>query len=129
MNLELVRDLLEATGFVVVHAPTAEEALAVIPHCRPDLVLMDFALPGMHGMDAVRILKTNPATCRIPVVALTASAMKTDEENAAAAGCDGYLAKPICARAFLKLIESFLGRSAGEMAPAFDSDGRGNTGM
>lgn len=110
LNLELARDLLEATGFSVCSAPTAEEGLRMTRELLPDLVLMDFGLPGMDGLSATKELKANPATCHVPVVGLSAHAMKGDEEIALKAGCDGYLTKPINTRTFIETINRFIAR-------------------
>ena len=90
LNLELATDLLEANGFTVSSAQTAEEGLRMARELLPDLVLMDFSLPGMDGLTATKNLKTDPATNHVAVVGLTANAMKGDEELALNAGCDGY---------------------------------------
>src|SRR5450631_4179313 len=86
LNLELATDLLEANGFVVSSAPTAEEGLRLARALLPDLVLMDFSLPGMDGLSATKHLKADPATRHLTVVGLTANAMKGDEEIALNAG-------------------------------------------
>ena len=88
LNLELTTDLLEANGFVVHSAQTAEEGLRLARELLPDLVLMDFSLPGMDGLSATQNLKADPLTRRLIVVGLTANAMKGDEELALHAGCD-----------------------------------------
>ena len=108
LNLELVTDLLEASGFAVIPARTAEEGLDVARQSAPDLVLMDLTLPGMDGLVATRILKADPTTRHLSVVALTARAMKGDEENVMGAGCDGYLTKPIDTRTFARSVSDFL---------------------
>jgi CheY-like chemotaxis protein len=108
LNLELATDLLEAKGFVVSSAQTAEEGLRMARDILPDLVLMDFGLPGMDGLSATKNLKANPATRHLAVVGLTANAMKGDEEIALSAGCDGYLTKPIDTRTFIGAIMSFI---------------------
>ncbi len=113
LNLELAKDLLEANGFVVYSAQTAEEGLRMAREISPDLVLMDFGLPGMDGLRATKVLKDNPATRHLTVVGLTAHAMKGDEELALDAGCDGYLTKPIQTRTFIETIRRFIA-SAGE---------------
>ena len=113
LNLELASDLLEANGFVVYSARTAEEGLRKAREILPDLVLMDFALPGMDGLSATKLLKANPATRHLTVVGLTAHAMKGDEEIALKSGCDGYLTKPIQTRTFTETIRRFI-------APASD---------
>ena len=86
MNLELATDLLEANGFVVASAQTAEEGLRLARERLPDLVLMDFSLPGMDGLSATKNLKADPATRQLTVVGLTANAMKGDEETRAEGG-------------------------------------------
>ena len=113
LNLELATDLLEANGFVVYSAQTAEEGLRMAREISPDLVLMDFGLPGMDGLAATKDLKANPATRHLAVVGLTAHAMKGDKEIALSAGCDGYLTKPIQTRTFAETITRFIA-SAGE---------------
>src|ERR1700722_17820667 len=108
LNLELATDLLEANGFVVSSAQTAEEGLRMARELLPDLVLMDFSLPGMDGLSATKNLKTDSATRHLAVVGLTANAMKGDEETALKAGCDGYLTKPIDTRTFIAAITKFI---------------------
>jgi CheY-like chemotaxis protein len=108
LNLELATDLLEANGFVVASAPTAEEGLRLAREMLPDLVLMDFGLPGMDGLSATKNLKTDPATRHLTIVGLTAHAMRGDEELALNAGCDGYLTKPINTRTFVATVKKFL---------------------
>jgi CheY-like chemotaxis protein len=108
MNLELTTDLLEANGFVVAAAQTAEDGLRLARELTPDLVLMDFALPGMDGLSATKNLKGNPLTSHLTVVGLTAHAMKGDEAIAREAGCDGYLTKPINTRTFVDTISGFI---------------------
>jgi two-component system, cell cycle response regulator DivK len=94
-NLKLARVLLTAEGFVVRTAGDAEEAMRVLETFRPAVVLMDIQLPGMDGLELTRRLKADPATAEIKIIALTAYAMKGDDVKARAAGCDGYIAKPI----------------------------------
>ena len=108
MNFELVADLLEANGFIVQQARTAEEGLRLAREDSPDLVLMDFSLPGMDGLCATRVLKADPRTGHLPVIAITAHAMKGDEKIARSAGCDGYLTKPIDTRTFIATVTRFL---------------------
>jgi CheY-like chemotaxis protein len=108
LNLELATDLLEARGFVVLQARTAEAGLHLARTAAPALVLMDISLPGMDGLSATRTLKADPATCHLTIVALTAHAMKGDEELARNAGCDGYLTKPIDTRTFVATVTDFL---------------------
>lgn len=108
LNLELATDLLEANGFVVASAQTAEDGLRRARELMPDLVLMDFSLPGMDGLSATRNLKADPATRHLIVVGLTANAMKGDEQAALDAGCDGYLTKPIDTRNFVAAVTQFI---------------------
>ena len=108
LNLELATDLLEANGFVVHSAQTAEEGVRMAREILPDLVLMDFSLPGMDGLSATKNLKANPETRHLAVVGLTAHAMKGDEETALNAGCHGYLTKPIDTRTFIAAITRFI---------------------
>jgi CheY-like chemotaxis protein len=109
LNLELATDLLEANGFVVASAATAEEGLQRARDLLPDLVLMDFGLPGMDGLTATKNLKADPATRHLTIVGLSAHAMKGDEELALYAGCDGYLTKPVDTRTFVATIAKFIG--------------------
>jgi CheY-like chemotaxis protein len=92
----------------VVPATSAEAGLTLALECRPDLILMDIQLPGMDGLQATALLKRNEATRGIPVIALTALAMKGDEERIRAAGCDGYIAKPLAYKDFLTVIRDHL---------------------
>jgi CheY-like chemotaxis protein len=108
LNLELATVLLETNGFVVASARTAEEGLRLARELLPALVLMDFSLPGMDGLAATKNLKTNPNTCHLAVVGLSANAMKGDQENALQAGCDGYLTKPIDTRTFAATVKKFI---------------------
>lgn len=95
VNLKLARLVLEGEGYVVRTANDAEEALRMLETYSPRLVLMDIQLPGIDGLELTRRLKADPSRSSIIVVALTAYAMKGDEEKALAAGCDGYITKPI----------------------------------
>ena len=108
MNMKLVRVLLEQEGYVVTEAMDAEEALEILKYRDFDLIIMDIQLPKMDGLTLTRLLKKNPKTRHIPIVALTAHAMKGDEQKALAAGCEGYIAKPIDTREFSRIIASFL---------------------
>ncbi|HWX22293.1 MAG TPA: response regulator [Candidatus Binatia bacterium] len=110
LNLELAADLLEASHFRVWQARTAEEGLGLARELKPDLILMDLSLPGMDGRVATRALKSNPSTRHLKVIALTAHAMKGDEDSALRAGCDGYLTKPINTRAFPRQIADFISK-------------------
>ncbi len=94
-NMELTVLLLEMAGYIVISASDAETGLKKVHEERPDLVLMDVQLPGMDGLQATAILKHDQKTRSIPVIALSALAMKGDEGRIRAAGCDGYIAKPV----------------------------------
>jgi two-component system cell cycle response regulator/two-component system cell cycle response regulator DivK len=106
VNLILARELLTAGGYRVVVATSGEEAEQLIARQLPDLVLMDIRLPGVDGLTLVRRLRAAPSTARLPIIALTAQAMAGDEAEAIAAGCDGYLSKPIKRGELLQAIES-----------------------
>jgi CheY-like chemotaxis protein len=108
VNLELVTDLLEAAGFAVYAAATAEEGLRAARAISPALILMDLSLPGMDGLAATQALRADPATRHLPVVALTAHAMKGDADLARRAGCRGYLTKPIDTRTFAASVAGFI---------------------
>jgi CheY-like chemotaxis protein len=97
-NLKLASDLLEWSGYEVIQAGDAEGALEVLRETLPAVILLDIGLPGMDGLTLTRMLKADPRTRDIRIVALTAFAMKGDEEKALDAGCDGYITKPIDTR-------------------------------
>ena len=111
-NLKLLRDVLEYAGYDVRVARTGEDGVTLAVKEPPDLVLMDLQLPGIDGMEALRQLRESPRTANIPVVAVTAQAMKQDRERALDAGFDGYVEKPISVRAFPDQVRRFL--SGGE---------------
>jgi CheY-like chemotaxis protein len=107
-NLKLARILLAGDGYDVQTAVDAEDALRVLEAFTPSLVLMDLQLPGMDGFALTRLLKADPAHRDLIVVALTAYAMKGDEERARAAGCNGYIAKPIDTDSLLLKVATYL---------------------
>jgi CheY-like chemotaxis protein len=107
-NLELVTDLLEAKGFTVVAARDAPSGIQMALDEAPALILMDVSLPGMDGLEATRRLRADPTTAGIPIVVVTAHAMKGDEDLAREAGCSGYMSKPIDTRNFVSQIQGFL---------------------
>jgi two-component system cell cycle response regulator DivK len=111
-NMTLATFLLKSAGYTVLSATDAEAGLALARGQQPDLVLMDIQLPGMDGLQACAILKSDEVTRDIPVIALTALAMKGDEERIRAAGCDGYIAKPLAYREFLATIAVRLAKTA-----------------
>lgn len=108
LNLELVSDILGASGFLVRPTDTAEDALRAARCETIDLILMDIGLPGMDGLEAIRLLKSDPRTREVPVVALTAHAMRGDRERALEAGSAGYIAKPIDTRTFIDQVRAHL---------------------
>jgi CheY-like chemotaxis protein len=116
-NLKLVRILLAAEGYDVRTATDAQEAMDVIRGARPRLILMDIQLPGMDGLELTRRLRADPGTRDTLIVALTAYAMRGDEQRAREAGCDGYIPKPIDTRALPGVIAGYL---AGEDPVAGD---------
>jgi two-component system cell cycle response regulator DivK len=107
-NMALAIFLLQSAGHTVLNAADAEAGLTLAREEQPDLILMDIQLPGMDGLEATVLLKRDDATRAIPVIALTALAMKGDEERIRAAGCDGYIAKPLAYRDFLATISAQL---------------------
>ena len=110
-NMTLATFLLQSAGHEVMSATDAEAGLTIARELQPDLILMDIQLPGMDGLEATALLKADDATRTIPVIALTALAMKGDEERIRAAGCDGYIAKPLAYREFLAIIAAQLIRT------------------
>lgn len=111
VNLKLVRVLLVKKGYEVYTAADADEALTLLERVHPRLILMDIQLPGMDGLTLTRQLKADPATCDIIIVALTAYAMKVDEQKAREAGCDGYISKPIETGTFIVTLTRLLAGS------------------
>jgi len=109
VNLELVAALLEEEGYQVLSTTAAEAGLALALREQPDLILMDVQLPGMTGYEVTRRLKADPATAAIPVIALTAHAMRGEEGRAKEAGCDAYLTKPLDTQSFRDTLRRLLG--------------------
>ncbi|MBI2896426.1 MAG: response regulator [Deltaproteobacteria bacterium] len=114
INLKLVRVILTTEGYAVRTASDAEEALEVLREFTPRLIVMDLQLPGMDGLELTRRLKADPATRGISILAVTAYAMKGDEEKALDAGCDGYVSKPIDADALPAIVAGCLARTVEE---------------
>jgi two-component system, cell cycle response regulator DivK len=108
LNLKLMRDVLEFRGFDVITAQSGEEGVAVATTTRPDLVIMDLQLPGIGGHEALERIRADPRCDGVPVVAVTAFAMKQDVEQAEAAGFDGFISKPISVRALPQQLAQFL---------------------
>ena len=113
-NLKLARVVLANEGFDVYTASNAEDALQLLRTVTPRLILMDIQLPGMDGLELTRRLKADPATRPIRVIALTAYAMKGDDEKAFAAGCDGYITKPIDVERLPVVVSSYLAERSPE---------------
>ena len=116
-NMKLANTVLSRSGYQVMEASDAEAGLLLIKAEHPDLILMDIQLPGMDGLTATGILKQDPATRHIPVIALTAFAMKGDKEKMLAGGCDDYLTKPIDYKVLLQTVASLLDDGAKKHAP------------
>lgn len=110
LNRELVVDLLEGAGYTVLQADEGVGLLERVKAGQPGLILLDLQLPGLDGVTLARQLKADPATREIPVVAMTAYARLEDQERAMAAGCDGYLCKPLDTQGFLRTVARHLGR-------------------
>ncbi|MEO6096296.1 MAG: response regulator [Fibrobacteria bacterium] len=108
VNLKLASELMECEGYLVDRAVNADDAMEAIARNRPDLILMDLALPGMDGLELTRHIRGQEATRGILVVALTAFAMKRDEDRAMEAGCDAYIIKPIDTRKLPALLAGLL---------------------
>jgi CheY-like chemotaxis protein len=109
MNMQLVEYLLEEGGYEIVKATSGEEAISLTREgAAPDLILMDIHLPGMDGLSVVRAMKGDARTANVPILALTAHAMRGDKDRFLDAGCDGYISKPIDVKTFLASIEGYL---------------------
>ncbi|HEY6923236.1 MAG TPA: response regulator [Steroidobacteraceae bacterium] len=111
INMKLAADVLEADGFRVERAPDAEQAKVLLESLEPDLILTDIALPGMDGLTFVRLCKAEARLQHVPIVALTAFAMKGDDAKALEAGCAGYITKPIQTRQFAAQVRKYLRNS------------------
>jgi len=111
-NRIVYRTILEHYGYTVLLAGDGAEGVRLAREARPDLVLMDVSIPVMDGWEATSVLKADPATAAIPVIALTAHALAADRARAEEVGCDGYLAKPVEPRVVLEEVRRFLGPDA-----------------
>lgn len=109
LNMKLFHDLLEANGYQTIQTRNGTEALALARSHRPDLILMDIQLPEVSGLDVTRWIKEDETIRHIPVIAVTAFAMKGDEERIRAGGCEAYLSKPISVAKFIETVRHFLG--------------------
>mgnify|MGYP001082766367 CR=1 FL=1 len=108
LNMRLVRKLVQSFGYAMIEATDGITGLDMVETERPDLVLVDLNLPGIDGLEIASILKANPDLAAIPVIALTANAMHGDRERCLAAGCDGYIAKPIARQELRNILARFL---------------------
>ena len=113
LNLKLFRDLLSANGYETFETKDGMEAISLTRNMKPDLILMDIQLPEISGLEITQKIKADPEISQIPVVAVTAFAMKDDEEKILAAGCQAYISKPISIDHFLSTVKSFLGEEVG----------------
>ena len=107
-NRRIVTKVLGAEGYEVIEVATGAAAVAAVHEQRPDLIIMDLALPGMDGWEASRRIKATPDSADIPIIALTAFAMRGDEERARAAGCDAYVPKPCRPQTLREVVRQFL---------------------
>lgn len=107
-NKRLVRKILQAKGYAVLEAEDGHTGVEMALSEQPDLILMDINIPGLDGIEATRLIKANDETNTIPVIALTANAMRGDRERFIAAGCDDYLPKPISTSDLIRLIQDYL---------------------
>ena len=123
-NLRLMQAILDAEGYPVKSAIDAEQALTLLQTWQPALILMDIQLPGIDGLELTRRLKNDPRFSGIVIVALTAYAMKGDEDKALSAGCDGYVTKPIDTRSLPAVIERYLKRANSDGAAPEAKPGR-----
>jgi two-component system cell cycle response regulator DivK len=111
LNMKLFRDLLEAHGYATLQTRNGIEALSLAREHQPDLILMDIQLPEVSGLDVTKWLKDDEELRHIPVIAVTAFAMKGDEERIREGGCEAYISKPITVSMFLETIRQFVGRT------------------
>ena len=112
LNMRLFSDLLEATGYETLQCVDGAKAVGLALESRPDLIIMDIQLPDVSGLDITRWLKDDERTASIPVLAVTAFAMRTDEILVREAGCEGYLSKPIQVRSFLQTVDELISKEA-----------------
>ncbi len=111
LNLKLFRDLLGANGYETTETKDGMEAINITRNMRPDLILMDIQLPEISGLDVTKQIKADESIRNIPIIAVTAFAMKDDEEKILQAGCEAYISKPISIEHFLTTVKKFLNES------------------
>lgn len=107
LNMKLFRDLLEAHGYETVTTRDGRTAIDLIKDSDPDLILMDIQLPEISGLDLIKEIKSNAKYSKIPIIAVTAFAMREDEEKILASGCESYIAKPIAIDSFIEKVQRF----------------------
>jgi two-component system cell cycle response regulator DivK len=112
LNMKLFNDLLQAHGYNTLQTKDGREVVQLTRQARPDLILMDIQLPEISGLEITRMLKADDDLSHIPVIAVTAFAMKGDEQKIRSGGCDGYIAKPISVASFLQTVSKFLAPAA-----------------
>ncbi len=113
LNMKLFNDLLRANGYNTMPMRTGHEALDALKKQRPDLIIMDIQLPEISGLEVTRIIKQDDNLKDIPVIAVTAFAMKGDEERILQGGCEGYLSKPISVATFVETVKTYVGDAEG----------------
>ena len=111
LNMKLFNDLLDAHGYATIQTRSGKDALSLARQHRPDLILMDIQLPEVSGLDVIRWIKNDQGVCHIPIIAVTAFAMKGDEERIRSGGCEAYISKPISVMSFLDTIRQFIGEA------------------
>lgn len=107
-NLKLIRDLLQIRGYTTLEATDGKQGVDMARAKMPDLIFMDIQMPVMDGLEAINILKADPITKSIPIIALTAFAMQGDREKCMEAGCNDYITKPLDTRAFVTKVKEYL---------------------
>ena len=107
-NMKLVRDVLQVDGYTTLEAVTGEDGVALAQQRKPDLILMDIQLPGINGIEALRIIRADPATASIPIIAVTASVMQQDRTMITEAGFDAYVGKPLNLKEFREAVRHAL---------------------
>lgn len=109
-NRKLMRVILKAKGFNVIEATTGEEALGILKNQKPDIILMDIQLPGVDGLTLTKQIKADATCSVIPIIAVTAHAMKGDEQKILDAGCDGYISKPVNTQELPSIVEKYMNK-------------------
>jgi len=107
-NRKLMRVVLKAKGYTILEAGTGEEAMSLLQEQKPDIILMDIQLPGIDGLTLIKQIKEDASTGEIPIIAVTAYAMKGDEQRILATGCDGYISKPVNTRELPLTVEKYI---------------------